>query len=108
MIIEQPNFVIIDKLSSGDKEVRNLILDVLKSEFPIEKETYYNCFNSNDVEKTKEIVHKLKHKISILGLQKCYEKANDYEHNLVKKSFEGHKDFDGILILISEFIKKLD
>jgi hypothetical protein len=41
-------------------------------------------------------VHKLKHKISILGLEKSYL-AEEYESNLKNNSTNLHSDFESIL-----------
>lgn len=105
--MEQPSFYQIDKLARGDEEVKNMLIDVIKEEFPLEKNEYFNSFNDNDYKKTKELVHKLKHKISILGLTKSYELASAYEHNLVNNSIEGFKDFEITLATITDFVDKL-
>jgi hypothetical protein len=105
--MEQPNFKNIDKLTRGDEDIKNMLIDVIKTEFPIEKKQYLENFNSKNLEKTAENVHKLKSKISILGLLKSYEIANTYEHNLKGNSIEGYKDFEKILNTISDFVEKI-
>ena len=105
--MEKPNFEYIDKLARGDDEVKNMLLDVIKTEFPDEKKDYFESFNARDYKKTEENVHKLKHKISILGLVKSYELANIYEHNLREKNIEGYKVFEDTLANITNFIETL-
>jgi|KNS7NT10metaT_FD_contig_71_665821_length_5308_multi_4_in_0_out_0_2 hypothetical protein len=105
--METPNYTIINALAKGDDEVKKMILEVLIEEFPLEKESYFNYFNLKDFKKTQEIVHKIKHKISVLGLDKSYELANIYENNLLNSSIENHKDFEKTLEVISSFIKSI-
>ena len=50
---------------------------------------------------------RLSSKISILGLVKSYEIANEYEHNLRVKSTDKSDDFDIILLVITEYLKTL-
>ena len=105
--MEKPNFEYINKLARGDEEVKKMLLDVIKSEFPEEKKDYFESFEKKDYKKIEENVHKLKHKISILGLVKSYELANNYEHNLREQNISGSKDFEQILDTITNFIEKL-
>jgi DNA polymerase III delta prime subunit len=105
--MESPNFEYIDSLARGDENVRNILLEVIKTEFPEEKKEYVENFEKKDFKKIEENVHKLKHKISILGLVKSYELANEYEHNLRENSIEGYKDFEIILTTITNFVETL-
>jgi hypothetical protein len=105
--MEKPNFEYIDKLARGDDEVKNMLLDVIKTEFPEEKKEYFESFNTRDFKKTEENVHKLKHKISILGLVKSYELANKYEHNLREESIDGYENFEATLANITNFIETI-
>ncbi|NMH88726.1 Hpt domain-containing protein [Flavivirga sp. Y03] len=105
--MEQPNLSYIYSMSGGDKDFEKKLINIIKAEFPEEKKTYYKNINSDNFNKASENVHKLKHKISILGLEKSYEMAVDYENNLKKASTVGRKDFDAILQLITDFINTL-
>ena len=105
--METPNFTFINALAKGDNEVKKMILEVIKEEFPIEKEAYYNYFTLKDFKKTQETVHKIKHKISVLGLEKSYELANVFEKNLLNNSIENHAEFDKTLEIITSFIKTI-
>jgi hypothetical protein len=51
-------------------------------------------------------VHKLKHKISILGLKSCYL-AEEYESNLKNNSTNLHSDFESIFKNMQDFINLL-
>ena len=52
-------------------------------------------------------MHKLKHKISILGLERSYRVAETYEDNLKLNNEEGRADFEAIMQLMSEFLETL-
>ncbi len=106
-MMEQPNYSTINKLANGDESIKKMIFDVIIEEFPLEKEAYYKSILAKDAAKTKEHVHKIKHKISVLGLEKSYELANIYENNLLNSSIENHKDFEKTLEVISSFIKSI-
>ncbi|MBB3124039.1 HPt (histidine-containing phosphotransfer) domain-containing protein [Mesoflavibacter sabulilitoris] len=105
--MEQPNLSYINTLSGGDKEFETQLLDVVKKEFPTEKETYYKNLNNKNYKLAAENVHKLKHKISILGLSKSYDIAIDYENNLLDHNTDLKEEFDNILTVITNYLDKL-
>ena len=105
--MEAPNLIYIHKLSGGDKAFENKIISIIKTEFPEEKATYYNYFEAKNYLATAEIVHKLKHKISILGLERGYEVAVAYENDLKKDNIDLHETFERILQNIMGYIKNL-
>jgi len=105
--MEKPNLSYINSISGGDESVKKTLIDIIKKEFPEEKKEYYESLSSRDYRKIEEDVHKLKHKISILGLEKNYEIANRFEHNLRERSLEGLEDFEKILKVISDYLKTI-
>lgn len=105
--MEQPNLEYINQLARGDESIKNELIDVIKTEFPEEKKDYYKSLKKKEFKKIEENVHKLKHKISILGLEKSYGIANEFEHNLRELSLEKQEDFDKILIAISDYIETI-
>ncbi|MGJ8744163.1 Hpt domain-containing protein [Polaribacter sp.] len=105
--MEKPNLAYIEQLARGDESIKKELIDVIKTEFPEEKKDYYNSLEKKEYKKIEENVHKLKHKISILGLEKSYERANKFEHNLRDLSLEGEQDFDEILKAISDYIETI-
>jgi HPt (histidine-containing phosphotransfer) domain-containing protein len=105
--MEKPNLEYINRLSRGDKSIKAELIEVIKTEFPKEQKEYYNSLEEKEFKKIEENVHKLKHKISILGLEKSYEIANQFEHNLREHSLDKKEDFDKILIVISDFIQTI-
>jgi HPt (histidine-containing phosphotransfer) domain-containing protein len=58
-------------------------------------------------EEASEAVHKLKHKIGILGLENSYQIAGRFEQNLRNHNLENQREFEVILKNITNFIQKL-
>ncbi|WP_299114542.1 Hpt domain-containing protein [uncultured Winogradskyella sp.] len=105
--MEQPNLSYIENMSGGDKAFEQKLLDIIQKEFPEEKQVYFDNIEAENFKEAAENVHKLKHKISILGLVKSYEVAVNYEHNLIENSIEGKADFESILQNMTDFLKTL-
>lgn len=105
--MEQPNLNYIYNMSGGNKDFEKKITDIIKTEFPEEKAIYFKNLEASNYKQTAEIVHKLKHKISILGLEKSYAIAVDYENNLIERSTKGKIEFEAILQSITDFLKTL-
>ena len=105
--MEQPNLTYVEQLARGDNAIRQTLIDVIKTEFPDEKQDYYESLEKKDYKKIEENVHRLKHKISILGLEESYKLANTFEHNLREKNRAGAADFEQILQIITAYIKTI-
>jgi len=105
--MEQPNLTYVEQLARGDAAIQKKLIDIIKSEFPEEKTAYYESLAKKDYKKIEENVHKIKHKISILGLVKSYELANIYEHNLREHKMDGEVNFEKILDIITAYIKTI-
>lgn len=103
---EAPNLDYICQLSQGNKDFMRKILQVVKMELPLEIKTYKLHLAEEDFVLAAEDVHKLKHKISILGMEKGYHLAVDHEENLIKGNASLKLDFDKILVLMLRFIEK--
>lgn len=105
--MEQPNLSYIESMSGGDKAFEQKLIEIIKSEFPQEKQVYFDNIRAKDFKATAENVHKLKHKISILGLVKSYELAANYENNLIDGSSKGKDEFESTLQLMTDFLETL-
>ena len=105
--MEQPNLNYIKDMSGGDADFEAKIIGILKAEFPEEKATYFDKVAQNDYKQIAEIVHKLKHKISILGLESSYKDAVEFEHNLFDGNTEGKDKFEDILQRMTAFLEIL-
>lgn len=105
--MEQPNLTYIKQLSGGDEAFEAQLISVIQLEFPEEKEIYFKNIAKKKYKETAENVHKIKHKISILGLEKSYEVAIKYEENLKENSTVLKEEFDGILKHITQYLTTL-
>ena len=105
--MEDPNLSYINSMSDGDKIFEKKLIAIIKSEFPEEKQTYLNNIAAKNYKLTAENVHKLKHKISILGLEKSYEVAVAFENNLLEGNTTLQNEFESILTIITKYLKKL-
>mgnify|MGYP000333145152 FL=1 len=105
--MEQPNLSYIENLSGGDKSFEQKLIAIIKKEFPEEKKNYFENISASNYKLTAENVHKLKHKISILGLEKSYETAVAFENNLLEGSTKLLIEFESILTIITNYLHKL-
>ncbi|WP_406683452.1 Hpt domain-containing protein [Seonamhaeicola sp. MEBiC1930] len=102
--METPNLSYIHSMARGDDSFVMKIIGVMKGEFTNEVDEYKNNIKLNNFKVASENVHKIKHKISILGLEKSYALANDYENELKEGKLDLHNDFDKILQIIDDYL----
>ncbi|WP_179352108.1 Hpt domain-containing protein [Winogradskyella vidalii] len=105
--MEQPNLSYINSMSGGDKAFEQKLISIIKGEFPEEKRVYYTNLKAKNYKLTADNVHKLKHKISILGLEKSYEIAVAFENNLLEGNTELQDQFESILKTITRYLQEL-
>ena len=106
-MIEQPNLNYVNELAGDDIEFRNKFITIIKDEFPLEKEEYHGHVANKRIKATAEIVHKLKHKFNILGMEKSYKIAVDYEMELLAGKNNSETSFKEILENIDTYIKTI-
>ncbi|MEY8020029.1 Hpt domain-containing protein [Muriicola sp. SD30] len=107
MIVEQPNLSYIKQLAGDDKAFEDKFIIILKDEFPGEKEEYYNTLKEERFQDTALIVHKLKHKLNILGLEQGYGIAVEYEEELKEGNTHNSAAFESILKTIETYLKTI-
>ncbi len=105
--MEQPNMAYINELSGNDEAFKQQLISIIKTEFPEELETYTTNLQNRNLKVLAENVHKIKHKISILGLEKSYEIAAQYESNLIEGNTQGEDEFKKILATITQYLKAI-
>lgn len=103
----QPNTNYIDQLAGDDTAFRNKLIDTIKGELPQEIDIYKTNITSGNYNAAADNVHKLKHKISVLGMEKSYYLAEKFEKNLKDNSTELQKEFEDVLLLIQDFVSAL-
>lgn len=107
MQLDTPNLNYVKQLSDGDTEFEENLIGILKKEFPTEKEAYMLSIREKNYQISAAHVHKIKHKISILGLENSYEFAISYEEELKNEDPTNHETFLKILQNIEEFLLTL-
>lgn len=104
---ELPNLNYIKEISGGNQEFEKKFLNIIQNEFPKEKNDYLDRLESEDLEESAKIVHKIKHKLGILGLTGGYKLAVKYEEDLKYGNTDLRREFDQILKTVEEFILKI-
>jgi HPt (histidine-containing phosphotransfer) domain-containing protein len=102
--METPNLNYIKELSGGDLVFEQNILNVLKKEFPEEYSLFNKNFEKKDYNELANNVHKIKHKISILGFKKGLTLASKFEKDLKKGDIKLYQDFINILNKIHVYL----
>jgi hypothetical protein len=105
--MENPNIDYIIKLSRNDEGVKQKFINILKFELPIEIDAYYVSLHLHKREQTAECIHKLKNKIAILGLEKNYHDADDYEKSIRNGGNKLQIEFEKTLTLMQNFVNLL-
>ena len=102
--MEKPNLNYIKELSGGDVDFEESILNVLKKEFPIEYTLFNDNFKNGNYIEAANNVHKIKHKISILGLKKGLLLASEFEKSLKNNDIKLHQKFIKVLDKIHVYL----
>lgn len=105
--MEEPNLDYINEMAETDDVLRAQFIAILKEELPKEIKTYHDHINSERYTHAACLVHKLKHKIIILGLNTDYELAESHELQLKNNDFSFKKDFSDILDKMLKFVVEL-
>lgn len=104
---ERPTLTQINKISGNNDDFRERLISILKNELISEVSTYQKNLSLGKYIECAENVHKLKHKIGILGLEKSYEVAVFFEEDLRNSNLKNKSAFDDILKLMLEFTSQL-
>ena len=104
---EQPNLDYFNQIACGEEAILNSLISILKSEFPQQLESYNQSILEVNFIESAEALHKLKHKVRLLGLEKGYNIANEFENNLREQNMQNKKEFEYVLKNITNFIQKL-
>ena len=105
--MEEANLNYIDELSGDNLDFKTNIIFIIKRELSNEIEIYNGHKEKLNFVQMAQSVHKLKHKISILGLEKSYYLAEEYEGNLKNNTTNLHSDFESILKNMQKFVTLL-
>lgn len=106
-MMEKPNLNYLKEISGGDIIFEKKMLEIVKKELPEEIKSYKNFIELQNYNQAAEIVHKIKHKISILGLEKSYDIAVEFENNLLEGNTSLREQFESILNNITKYLTTL-
>jgi len=104
---ETPNLIYIKELAAGSITFEQKLIRIVKREFPEEKKEFLQNYNSKAFYKAAENVHKLKHKIGMLGFEKGYQITIDFEEELKENNPSLFAEFMLILDSIENFLKNI-
>ncbi|NER17364.1 Hpt domain-containing protein [Spongiivirga citrea] len=104
---ETPNLNYVNELAAGDSSIKTKLISIMKKEFPEERAEFMLYMQSANYTKASEQVHKLKHKINILGLQEGYVLAKSFENDLKKNIISLNKGFSKLLDTIENYLNTL-
>lgn len=105
--MDKPNMNYIEQLADGDKAFEQQFISILKEELPKEKEAYLKSIAAHDFEEACQIVHKLKHKFNILGMENAYRLSVKFEDELKRNNMAINREFIEVLGLMETYIKKI-
>lgn len=103
--METPNLNYLKQISGGDLDFENNFLSILKLEFLIEYSVLSNNFKNSDFDKVALDIHKIKHKIGMLGMINSVYLASECEKDIIKGNTEQYKDLVLILERISVYLR---
>ncbi|PKA96960.1 hypothetical protein B0O79_0607 [Flavobacteriaceae bacterium MAR_2009_75] len=105
--MEVPNTNYIKQLAGDDIAFEQQFITILKDEFPAEYKEYFEHVENDSYKETALIVHKIKHKFNILGLEESYHLAQAYEADLLLKKTVKAPEFKAVLDMVGDYIEKM-
>jgi len=103
--METPNLNYLKDIAAGDVAFEENILNLLKKEFPKDYALFNENLNKKKYKEAAQNVHKIKLKISMLGLKKGLEIASDFEKDLKLNDIKLSQDFINVLKKILVYLK---
>ena len=105
--MEKPNINYINEIADNDTVFKTKLITILKEELPLEIAEYENKMKISDYFGASNLVRKIKHKISVMGMNKSYNIADKFEYNLKNQSEELKSDFNKILFILQNYTASL-
>lgn len=105
--MEKPNLNYIKELASGSVKFEQKLISIVKREFPEEKAEFLKKYTAKNYSETAEHVHKLKHKIGMMGLENGYNTAIAFEEELKQNKTTLYSEFMLTLDTIEDFLTAL-
>jgi HPt (histidine-containing phosphotransfer) domain-containing protein len=105
--MEEPNLNYINELAGDDNDFRATLIGVIKNELPTEINEYQDNLAAQNFNAAADNVHKLKHKISVMGMEQSYYLAEKFENNLKSSSTLLQAEFGQLLMAMQGFAASL-
>lgn len=102
--MEEPNLNYIKKIAPGDKEFQHKILSIMRKEIIHESEVYKELLKQKEYKKLSQLIHKIKHKINILGMESSVQIANQIEYDLRTNNIPNLKKIELIIVQVKQFL----
>ncbi len=104
---EAPNNTYIKQLANGNTAFEKKLIAIVKREFPEEQAEFIKNYKHKNYMAAAENVHKLKNKIGMLGMEKAYQLAIDFENDLKVEKTILYPEFIVLLNQMEDFIMNL-
>lgn len=104
--VEQPNIDFFEKLAQGDISFKKKLIETLKQDFFDDYKNYNTKLVEQDYSQIKFYVHRIKHKIGILGLKESFKMATQYEEELKLNNLNLKSEFEKTLKKIKVFLNQ--
>ena len=105
--MEHPNINYINDLAGDDTDFKDKLILIIKTELPEEIKSYNTLMEAKNYKLTAALVHKIKHKVSILGLVEGYRVSEQFEMSLKNGVPVLQKDFEEILSVMINYVTNL-
>ncbi|WP_088323375.1 hypothetical protein [Polaribacter tangerinus] len=105
--METPNLEYIDKIANGSEILKAKIIKIVREELSLDSEKYYELKDTKDLKNFKVYIHRIKNKMTVLGLIESYKIASNYEKNIENVTDEEKKFFENTLAHMIEFIDNI-
>ena len=103
--METPNLDYLKQISGGDLDFENSMLAILKLEFPEECTILKQNFKNSNFKEVALNIHKIKHKIGMLGMINSVDLASKCEESIKKGNTEQYNELVLILERINVYLK---
>lgn len=104
---EVPNLSYVISLVKDDFEFRAKFLAIIKREFPLELQKYLLHMRREEPRAAAELVHKLKYRVSALGMDRSFELTEKHEERLHIGDTSLDFEFRRILKKIIAYLEKI-
>jgi hypothetical protein len=104
---ELPNLSYVVSLVGDDFDFKEKFLAIIKHEFPFELGLYTFHIKRDEPRHAAEYVHKLKYRISALGMDQAFEFADKFEERLQTGDMSLATEFNRILKKIDAYLQTI-